>query len=235
MLRGINEQQIFFDEEDNYKFINLLKKYKTICGFKLFAYCLMGNHVHLLIMTSDDPLDRVIKRIGTSFVFWYNTKYERTGHLFQDRFRSEAVNDRAYFFTVLRYIVWNPVKAGICQKPEDYKYSSAREYLKDYHGITDKDIVLTSVEKSDLKEYLQNNPKYQESESALHKKKCSDSTAKELIIKEFGTLTPFVDVPKNRNTFNNSVRALYHQGVSLRQLSRLTGISRKILLRSLRV
>jgi len=96
MLRGINQQVIFEDEEDSKKFIETLKTYKAISGYKLFAYCLMNNHLHLLLKIEKDSLDLIIKRISSSYVYWYNWKYYRRGHLFQDRFKSEPVEDNDY-------------------------------------------------------------------------------------------------------------------------------------------
>ena len=125
MLRGINKQQIFYDEDDRDYFLETLKRYKHISDFKLYAYCLMGNHVHLLIGEGKERLSGIFKRIGSSFVYRYNLKYERSGHLFQDRFKSEPVESDRYFMTVLRYILQNPVAAGLCSTPSEYQYSSA--------------------------------------------------------------------------------------------------------------
>ena len=88
----------------------------------------MGNHIHLLIKPEKEPLEQVFKRIGGRYVYWYNVKYQRVGHLFQDRFKSEPVEDDSYFLTVIRYIHQNPVKAGLCKNIKDYKYSSYAEY-----------------------------------------------------------------------------------------------------------
>ena len=113
MLRGINKQQIFFDEQDCKKFIKTLIDCKKISGFKLYAYCLMPNHIHLLLKAENEDLSVIMKRIGCRFVYWYNAKYQRVGHLFQDRFKSEPVEDDEYFLCALRYIHLNPVEAGI--------------------------------------------------------------------------------------------------------------------------
>ena len=89
----------------------------------------MGNHIHLLIKEGTEPLEQIFKRICGRFVYWYNIKYCRVGHLFQDRFKSEPVDSESYFFTVIRYIHQNPVKAGLYNRVEDYAYSSYMEYL----------------------------------------------------------------------------------------------------------
>jgi REP element-mobilizing transposase RayT len=74
----------------------------------------MGTHVHLLIKEETEALGKIMKRIGVRYVYWYNRKYERSGHLFQDRYKSEPVDDDGYFMTVLRYIHQNPRKSGLC-------------------------------------------------------------------------------------------------------------------------
>ena len=85
MLRGINQQQIFEEEEDYCKFLEILKHYQTVSEYKIYAYCLMGNHIHLLMEFCKEDIGQVFKRIGAKYVYWYNIKYGRKGHLFQDR------------------------------------------------------------------------------------------------------------------------------------------------------
>ena len=92
MMRGINRQSIFEDEEDYEKFIETLGRYKDQCGYKIFAYCLMGNYVHLLIGVGQEPLEQIMRRVCGSYVYWYNWKYQRVGNLFQVRFRSELMH-----------------------------------------------------------------------------------------------------------------------------------------------
>ena len=111
MLRGINQQQIFEDNEDYAKFIQVIRDCKSLSGFQLFAYCLMGNHIHLLLKETNEPIEQIFRRIGSRYVYWYNVKYQRVGHLFQDRFKSEPIETNEYFLTVLRYIHQNPIKA----------------------------------------------------------------------------------------------------------------------------
>ena len=104
MLRGINRQNIFEDAEDYGKMLRLLKEYQQVCGYSLFAYCLMSNHMHLLMRPGEEPMEKIFRRLGASYVYWFNTKYGRTGHLFQDRYKSEPVKNDGYFLTVIRYI-----------------------------------------------------------------------------------------------------------------------------------
>ena len=122
ILRGINRQMIFEDAEDYRVFIHYLHQVvrpkdeqgQSLPAYATFyAYCLMTNHVHLLIREGAENLSSSVKRIAAAYARYYNNKYQHYGHLFQDRFKSEPVNEADYFFTLLRYIHQNPVAAGL--------------------------------------------------------------------------------------------------------------------------
>ena len=230
MLRSINKQQIFYDNEDYLKFIRLLDQCRQMCGFKLYAYCLMGNHVHLLIGEGREPLKSIFRRLGTSFVYWYNQKYDRVGHLFQDRYKSEPVENESYFLTVLRYILQNPVAAGLSKTVENYPYGSGPDYLLSRKGITDTHIVFKSIDENCLKEFLieQNDDKCMDLETSTIVR-CNDTQAKKLILNEFGTDLPNYLKANDRRQLNYSIRRLIHAGLSVRQLSRLSGIPKKVI------
>ncbi len=227
MLRGINKQQIFEDQEDYYKFLEVINDYKTISGFEIYAYCLMGNHVHLLIKIVKEPIEQIFKRIGGKFVYWYNIKYQRVGHLFQDRFKSEPVETTDYFLTVIRYIHQNPVKAGLCKDIEDYPYSSYKEYVSE-GKIVDKEFVLKM---RDLERFIAFNKLKSDdrcldvSEDKSVAIRVTDEQARTIIKKvsncesvpEFQALDE-----KHRDKY---LKKLKEKGLSIRQLSRLTGIS----------
>ena len=225
MLRGINQQQIFEDSEDYEKFLDILKDCKAISEFELFAYCLMGNHIHLLIKEDSETLEQIFKRICGRFVYWYNIKYRRVGHLFQDRFKSEPVDSEKYFFTVLRYIHQNPLKAGMCKQVEDYTYSSYSEYIG-ANDLVDTDYVLglTTVEEFvGLNHENVDTPCLDISDKII--KRVTDEQARVLIKK----LAKCDNVSDFQNldlvTRDKCLKKLRDKGVSIRQLSRLTGIS----------
>ncbi len=228
MLRGNGQRQVFQDAEDNERFLEILSVCKATSGFHVYAYCLMGNHVHLLMRTDEkgEPLSQIFRRLGAQYVYWYNGKYERVGHLFQDRYRSEPVEDDAYLLSVLRYIHQNPVKAGITHDVADYPYSSYREYLKPkagqvtdvalIKGIMDLEAFIAFHEETDGSEYLDVRP--------IHPK-MSDEQAKMLIAKAAGckTVEEFQELDK---TLRMKVLPMLKEGnASYRQISRLTGES----------
>ncbi len=142
MIRGNERRNIFLDDEDRERFINTLQIKFKVSGAKLFAYCLMDNHVHLLIGEGKEDIAKIMKRINVSYAMYFNKKYKRIGHLFQDRFKSEVIEDESHLLEAVRYIHNNPVKAGIAKKASDYQWSSYNLYKADSEGIIDKDIVL---------------------------------------------------------------------------------------------
>ena len=142
MIRGVNKQAIFEDSEDRCVFIKLLDRYRKECRIKLFAYCLMGNHVHIVLQETSDPIDELFRKQNTAYAMYFNQKYHRCGHLFQDRFRSEPIINDAQLLQTVRYVHRNPVKAGICRTPEEYRFSSYKEYLGEKVSICDTQFIL---------------------------------------------------------------------------------------------
>jgi len=145
MLRGNAKENIFHDEQDKLRFIEILKTKKQGERFYLHAFCLMDNHLHLMISEGIENLSKIMKRINVSYVFYFNQKYKRVGHLFQDRFKSENVEQEKYLLALVRYIHQNPLKAGLVKRISEYKWSSYNSYLYEsnyFAKMLDKDIVL---------------------------------------------------------------------------------------------
>ena len=226
MLRGIDRQQIFEDMEDHIRFLDIVKDCREQCGFQLYAYCLMGNHVHLLIQVQEDNLETIFKKIGGRYVYYYNVKYQRIGHLFQDRFKSEPVNDDVYFLTVLRYIHQNPVKAKLCAKVEDYPFSSFAEYLNE-SAIVDTEFALGMIDRKDFVDFS-NAPN---SDACLEftepsRRAVTDMQAHDIVrkISHCSSVTEFQNLEAGKK--ERYIKKIYDRGVSIRQLSRLTGTTK---------
>ena len=234
MLRGINQQQIFEDSEDCEKFLQILKDCKAISEFEIFAYCLMGNHIHLLLKEVKEPIDQIMKRIATRFVYWYNIKYQRVGHLFQDRFKSEPVENDEYFLTVIRYIHQNPVKAGICKKPQDYTFSSYNEFFKK-QTFVDCGFVFGMIKKDDFIKF--NNEKAFEQCLDIEEKptiRVTDEQAKKIIIKysKCKSISEFEILPTDLK--EKYIKNFHAKGISIRQISRLCGETKGLVEKYLR-
>jgi len=128
--RGNGKQDIFLDDQDYAVYINRLGRYRTKHGTTLVCYCLMPNHVHLLMrQETDEPIYRFISSLHTSYSMYFNKKYNHAGHLFQDRFKQVLINTEDYLLHLSRYIHLNPVKDGLVKTPKDYRWSSFKEYI----------------------------------------------------------------------------------------------------------
>jgi len=104
MLRGNERKDIFIDDEDKVRFLDMLYAKRERESYYLYSYCLMDNHVHLVLKEANDSISRIMRRITTSYAGYFNRKYKRSGHLFQDRYKSENVESDSYLLTVIRYI-----------------------------------------------------------------------------------------------------------------------------------
>jgi putative transposase len=143
ITRGNNRGQIFNSPADYEKFLALLTVQKLKLPFFLYAYCLMSNHVHLLIERQANAVGRIMQRLLTGYAQYYNRRYRRVGHLLQGRYKAILCQSDRYLSELVRYIHLNPVRARMVNQPEDYAYSSHRIYLgMESTGIVDVDPVL---------------------------------------------------------------------------------------------
>ncbi|HYE81725.1 MAG TPA: transposase [Clostridia bacterium] len=228
MLRGIDKRLIFMDDDDKKKFMAGLEKVKESAYFKLYAYCLMDNHIHLLL-EENEALGTIVKRITVGYVQWHNNKYERTGHLFSNRYQSEPVESENYLFTALRYIHQNPVKAGMVKQAEDYPWSSYYDYIKAYN----KDDTL--VEPGFILDYFgtqdnfvsfmneSNNDECMEYKAVL---KYTDTQLRAWIENRY-SIEAILALPAISRI--KQIIEIYNEtGSSIRQLSRVLGMGRSI-------
>jgi putative transposase len=236
IMRGINRQTIFAEDEDCHRFLQTLKYYKELSGYQVFAYCIMKNHIHLLLKPGSEPLEQIMRRICGKFVYWYNQKYERVGYLFQDRFKSEPVEDNSYFLTVLRYIHQNPLKAGLVDDIEQYPWSSYSAYLN-RDKLVDFDFVLKVFNNNRakaLEAFIAFN-RQQTDEHCLDvedKKRFTDQEALDMITNLYKT-SDFSELQKlDKMTRDRYLGELKQQGLSVRQIARLTGINRGVVLKA---
>lgn len=129
MMRGNNKEMIFKEASEKYYFIEQLLHVVKDNKISIVAYCIMDNHVHLLVNSHKESMIQALKWINIKFPGMYNFKYGRVGHVFQDRFRSEVINSDDHLLRVMRYIHNNPVKAKIVSNILNYKWSSYGTYL----------------------------------------------------------------------------------------------------------
>jgi REP element-mobilizing transposase RayT len=129
MLRGNNRKNVIIAEEDYQNFLEMISNSAEAYNFKVHLYCLMTNHIHLVIEVADIPISRIMQSITSRFAKKHNQKYNLIGHLFQGRFKSKLIENDQYLLELCYYIHMNPVKAKMCFFPEEYRWSSHNRYL----------------------------------------------------------------------------------------------------------
>mgnify|MGYP000885567189 CR=1 FL=1 len=235
ILRGINKRDIFLDEQDKTRFIEHLRKSKMSGGFQLYAYCLMTNHVHLLMKEDDEEIGNSVKRIGIRYAAWHNKKYDRIGHLFQNRFLSEPVEDDRYLITLLRYILQNPVKAGMVNKPEEYPWSSFNQHVLAYQGEN------TFINHAIIMDYFSSYDDFYFHINLTNEDKCidydsrikyNDDELKSIVLEKHDISNLHKLSVRERN---RAIGVIYlDTDASARQLSRVLGVSYNIIRNAIR-
>lgn len=236
MLRGINKQSIFESDGDRERLLETIDRYKPLSEFELYGYCLMDNHIHLLIKETDEPVSKAIQRISCSYVYWYNNKYERVGPLFQGRYKSENVEDQSYFLTVLRYIHQNPMKAGIAADVFTSSWTSIHAYYNPT-SLIDGDMPL-ALYSPDRQKAIQLFTEYMtETNEDIcmpdnRKTKMTDDEEIRLSLKEKGIKSNSALQQMTREKRNAILSELKNiEGTTIRQLSRITGVSKSVIQR----
>jgi putative transposase len=136
LSRGNERKEIFRDEKDYLRFLQTLGKMVDRFGVEVHAYVLMKNHFHLLVRTKEANLSRAIQWLEVSYAIWYNRQHQRSGHLFQGRFKSFLIEDDAYFTAMCLYIHGNPLRAGTAKRFSEYRWSSYQTYSGNRHAVT---------------------------------------------------------------------------------------------------
>ncbi|MGH7847730.1 MAG: REP-associated tyrosine transposase [Candidatus Binatia bacterium] len=143
ITRGNNRQFIFRDDRDRRRYLEKLSLYCHDKEVHLLCYCLLTNHVHLLLETPRGNLSKMMQPFQTSYTVYFNKRHHRSGHVFEQRYKAFLVDKDNYLLQVSRYIHLNPVQAKLVQKPQDYRWSSYRSYVseKPIHGVNSKPIL----------------------------------------------------------------------------------------------
>ena len=226
ILRGNNRQILFENRKDAHVFLALLKKYRVITSIDLLAYCLMDNHVHLLICDKDDCMSDFMHRVEVAYTLYFRESHEYTGHLFQGRYKSIAIVDERQLVAAFRYILLNPEKAGIASATE-YRWNSYHEYDKT-DAISSPGIIRKMIgNKDSLTSFLYSD--YDAEYYATSGKRINDADAITILKKLSGLTDVFELSGLNPQTRNRILRDALKRGVSIRQLSRITGVGKGVI------
>lgn len=231
--RGVNHQDIFYHDSDYERFLEMLGELKKEMGFDVVCYCLMSNHLHLLIHDKERRFAEIMRKVGSRYALYFNRKYERTGHLFQSRYLSKPIDTKAYLLTCIAYIHNNPEKARICSR-EKYRWSSFSDYITGYTEYDGKPTFCNT-------DFVRRLAGSCEAFSAMHDHQNSYTTLKEQCfeysmdlpdgeVRDYLCETLGCEDPTSIQAFRPAARNkilddLKELRISCRQISRITGIS----------
>ena len=231
IFRGNDKQDIFYDDQDKYVFLDRIKETKEIFKYEVYTYCLMNNHVHMIIRIKEDFLSNAMKSLAVRYSFYFNRKFDRRGHLFENRFVSKKIENLDYFLNVCKYVHRNPENANIA-KTTEYKWSSFQEYIKQKNKIINSNVLLHYFD-DNLKEFEKftlNNDNKKSLNNYAEYELISKLSEYELIniIKEKFNLKNASDVSLLRKEEQNEIiKELKNvKGITLNQVARITKVTR---------
>jgi len=233
IVRGIGKQILFEEPADNYFFLSQLRRIAPELTISVNAICLMENHVHMLIHDPDGNMPVLMHRLCLRYAEYFNKKYERTGHLFQDRYKSEPIENERAYLAVFRYILRNPEKAGICETP-DYPWSSFRTY---YMKRSPFDFIDLSLPRSligtnaSYEAFVLVDPMYKGEDDGMEfePQRNNDDWAKTVLREKLNIASGTALQNYTREERDKALQILIKEGLSIRQIERLTGIPRGII------
>lgn len=237
ILKGIDNQDIFYDDYDRKFFLKQISITKSEFNFIVYAYCLMGNHVHMVIKCEDLFLSKSIQSLLVRYVHYFNKKYKRSGPLVQNRFKSKQVENLQYFIDVCRYVHRNPEKAGI-ELTQNYEWSSYKEYVGK-RRIVNKEVLLHYFN-NDVSAFVQDTIKTineREIEEYIEYEmigKLNDEQLARIIMRKF-QIEDISDIPtffKNigRDSLEKCILEIKNiQGTNRNQVARVTRLGRSLI------
>nr|WP_312576573.1 transposase [Sedimentibacter sp.] len=231
IFRGVNRYDIFEEDKDYEKILEIISDLKEMMKLEIYAYCLMSNHVHILVKEANiGDISIIMQRMLTRYAGWYNRKYGRSGILISNRFKSEPVESDEYLLTLARYIHQNPVKAGISTGVDEYKWSSFKEY-SGQGELTDTYFLLSLLDKECFIKF-NNEVENMEFELNFKSNKKDDSYIRNRIKEVLNGDDSFKlgQFPKEER--DRIISYLKNEEkFSIRQIERATGISRGVIAR----
>lgn len=226
--RGVGGQIIFEDNADRRHFLSLLKKAKDEYGLKIAAWCLMGNHFHLLVYSSLPNLSLAMKQLKERYSSDTNKRYDRKGHLFQSVFSSHPIDSESYLVGAVNYIHDNPVRAGIVNNAADYPWSSFHEYSGEKKFLVDDELIDSGCEDTVLTNCTKPLLCVLYPPRALDDDRTADMV-REILNLESPTLVKGYDRGKRKE----AILKLLDVGLTKSQVARITGISKSVISRLL--
>ncbi|MDR1088303.1 MAG: transposase [Coriobacteriales bacterium] len=240
-FRGINHCYLFEEDEDFRRFLDIYVGVEEAFSLELHAFCLMENHVHLLLKENEPgDIAAAMRRLLSPYASWFNKKYQRIGALIADRFKSECVETDAYLLTLVRYIHRNPLEAGIVNRIGSYRWSSYNDYLKPGTGLVDAEFILGMFSADPAKahkEFVDFHGGVDgecEDYSPSDSRRKSEQNVRLEIQSILEGLEPSAVGSLAKHERDALLKSLRESGFSIRQIERATGISRGVIHKSTR-
>ena len=228
IVRGVGQQLIFEDDHDRLHFLERIEKLAIESEGELIAWCLMGNHAHLLVRLDGEELSAMMKALLSTYALYFNVRHGRSGHLFQDRFKSEPVDSDEYLLTVVRYIHQNPVKAGLCQRCGEYEWSSYGEYVGSPRSCNTALVLGLLGGKEAFEAFHGYLPADECLDVDSARKRMAEDEALAWIKGEFGLDSPTGIAAFDKKSRNEAIAMMKRAGMTGKQIQRMTGIGRGI-------
>lgn len=226
-MRGNGKQLLFEDDADRRRLLPLVRSSLSRFNVKLIAWCLMGNHVHLVASDPDDNVSESMHLVMSCYATWYNRRHGHVGHVFQDRFSSTPISSEEHLLDAIRYVHFNPQKAGICPYGE-YRWSSHLDYAERDPAIATVDLAFVRLAFSracDYRAFMDASDVVVVRPSAGGR--IDEDEALDVgisLIRSFG-LSELSDVKAlDKAKRNEILAAMRSAGLSIRQIQRLTGV-----------
>lgn len=224
MVQGNNKEYIFNSLDNINEYMRIMEETKEKIDTTILAYCIMSNHAHILIYQENvENLIKYMYRVNLMYAKYYNKKYDRVGHVFRDRYKTQPIYSEKQLYTCVRYIHDNPVKARICKTPDEYKYSSFCNNIF---------YTNTEIERNVRKNmYVQENFKSsKEDEFILMENEQNDEELCYKILKEITSENNIKkdEIYQNENLIYLIIKKLkFENNISYRMLENVLGINRK--------
>ena len=228
--RGVDQMNIFRHSEDKEMFLQIVNKTAMIHKVVVHDYCLMDNHYHLLIETQTDNLSRFMRFVSANYAQYFNKKTKRTGHLWQNRYKSRYVTSEQYLYTLIRYIEFNPIEAGLSKKVGEYPFTLAHLIFnsKDFYSCMKESILFRDYDIEMLSGFLgvefnQDDLTFLQTEQnrKIEKKEDMIVLSKSKSLKKY-----FMDV-KNKQDINRVISLAYlEDGYSQIEIANYLGLSK---------
>lgn len=234
IIKGNNDSLIFYDDMDRNVFLDRINLTKEEFKYKVYAYCLMSNHIHMVIDVSKENLSKAIQSLTIRYVSYFNKKYDRKGTFVQERFKSKNIENQRYFLEVCRYVHRNPEKAGI-EKTSQYKWSSYREYVGKEKVIERR--TLMYYLNNNIEEFIKYTNKTENIEEIMNyadfelSTQLNDDEVVGIILKKLNlnSISEVTNFFRQKENLKEIKELKDIKKISQRQLSRIIGVNKKII------